>query len=522
MALNFPDAPTTNQLFPSPPVAGVPTYKWDGAKWIAANTSASGLGTMATQNATAVAITGGAVNGTPIGGTTPAAGSFTTMSTTGAVTIAEPTGSNTQLILNKAASGFADNIFGETAGVARWVLQLGNGDAESTGDAGSNFVVYPYTDAGALKTTALIINRASLNATFGGTFVNIQPATGGSGLQLYKNLSGQNTQIETFTGTNARWLMQMGDYTPEGGSDAGSNFNLYPYTDAGAQKAAIISARRDNQVVTIGGTGGLAINPPAGQNALLQLYKPASGYGCQINTFTGSNMRWSQQMGDSTAETGSDTGSNFNLYNFKDNGTYQTALSITRATGLATVAGDPTTGLGIATKQYVDKAPRLIQSGNVSNVANIVFSFPGGYSTYRLIMNRLEPVTAAVALYGFVSVNNGSSYYQATGNYNWAGKFVVYSGTEGIWTSSAQFSSGFALTAGNMAAASGTAAFWIVDIYPGSGSNLGTILWKCYYGGVWYAGGGALVATGAVWTNFLVLFSSGNIAGCGYQLYGFN
>jgi hypothetical protein len=273
-------------------------------------------------------------------------------------------------------------------------------------------------------------------------------------------------------------------------------------------------------LLTAGGATGIAIQPPAGQSALLQLYKPASGYGCQINTFTGSNMRWSQQMGDSTAETGSDTGSNYSLYNFKDNGTYQIALSITRATGLATVAGDPTAGLGIATKQYVDKAPRLIQSGSVSNVANIVFSFPGGYSTYRLIMNRLEPVTAAVALYGFVSVNNNVSYYQAAGNYNWAGKFVVYSGTEGIWTSSAQFSSGFGLTAGNMAAASGAAAFWIMDIYPGSGSNLGTILWKCYYGGVWYAGGGALVATGAVWTNFLVLFSSGNIAGCGYQLYG--
>ena len=41
------------------------------------------LGTMATQNANAVAITGGTIDGTPIGGTTAAAGSFTTLSASG-------------------------------------------------------------------------------------------------------------------------------------------------------------------------------------------------------------------------------------------------------------------------------------------------------------------------------------------------------------------------------------------------------------------------------------------------------
>jgi hypothetical protein len=43
------------------------------------------IGTLATQNANAVAITGGAINGTSIGGTTPAAGSFTAFSASGAV-----------------------------------------------------------------------------------------------------------------------------------------------------------------------------------------------------------------------------------------------------------------------------------------------------------------------------------------------------------------------------------------------------------------------------------------------------
>ena len=44
----------------------------------------SGLGTMATQNANNVAITGGAIDGTTIGGVTPAAGAFTSLTATGA------------------------------------------------------------------------------------------------------------------------------------------------------------------------------------------------------------------------------------------------------------------------------------------------------------------------------------------------------------------------------------------------------------------------------------------------------
>lgn len=46
-----------------------------------------GLGSIATQNANAVAITGGAIDGTAIGGTTAAAGAFTTLTTSGAATI---------------------------------------------------------------------------------------------------------------------------------------------------------------------------------------------------------------------------------------------------------------------------------------------------------------------------------------------------------------------------------------------------------------------------------------------------
>ena len=48
------------------------------------NTDISGLGTMSTQNANNVAITGGAINGTTVGATTPGSGAFTTLVAAGA------------------------------------------------------------------------------------------------------------------------------------------------------------------------------------------------------------------------------------------------------------------------------------------------------------------------------------------------------------------------------------------------------------------------------------------------------
>ena len=67
-AIALPDAPGTLALVAST----------SGA---IANTDVSGLGTMSTQNATGVAITGGAIDGTTIGATTPSTGAFTGFAT---------------------------------------------------------------------------------------------------------------------------------------------------------------------------------------------------------------------------------------------------------------------------------------------------------------------------------------------------------------------------------------------------------------------------------------------------------
>ncbi len=84
-----------------------------------ATTDIVGLGTIATQNANAVAITGGSINGTPIGATTASTGAFTTVAvpagtaTAPSVTISGDT--NTGL----AQIGGADSLSIVTGGVER-------------------------------------------------------------------------------------------------------------------------------------------------------------------------------------------------------------------------------------------------------------------------------------------------------------------------------------------------------------------------------------------------------------------
>ena len=72
------------------------------------NTDISGFGTMSTQNANAVAVTGGTINGTTIGATTASNGAFTyvsTSSTTSTTPVLSYNASNTNLALGGTVSG---------------------------------------------------------------------------------------------------------------------------------------------------------------------------------------------------------------------------------------------------------------------------------------------------------------------------------------------------------------------------------------------------------------------------------
>jgi hypothetical protein len=84
-------------------------------------------------------------------------------------------------------------------------------------------------------------------------------------------------------------------------------------------------------------TGALSINI-AGNNSVLTLTRPA-GFGADLYGQTGASVRWLMRLGDTTAETGANAGSNFVLYRASDAGALiDSPLSINRATALVTVA----------------------------------------------------------------------------------------------------------------------------------------------------------------------------------------
>jgi hypothetical protein len=84
---------------------------------------------------------------------------------TGDVTVDKASGS-AALILS-AIAGVGKYLWFKTAGVNRWLVQANN-VAESGGNAGSNFAITPYDDAGNSLGSALQINRATKAVTISG------------------------------------------------------------------------------------------------------------------------------------------------------------------------------------------------------------------------------------------------------------------------------------------------------------------------------------------------------------------
>ena len=116
-----------------------------------ANTQVSGLGTMSTQNANAVAVTGGTINGTTIGATTASTGAFTVLSTS-STTSTTPTlsfnGSNSNIASGATVSGsYLQNLLQNKSGTAgastNYVLSNDLGtDSTYYGEFGMNSSVY--------------------------------------------------------------------------------------------------------------------------------------------------------------------------------------------------------------------------------------------------------------------------------------------------------------------------------------------------------------------------------------------
>ena len=184
------------------------------------------------------------------------------------------------LVLDKTsgAGGHASNIIGRTAGATRWTIQPGDGAAETGGDAGSNFCIYNYDDAGVNIGTPLTIQRetGTLALTPYADFVFALQLKHTSGLSKNFRVSSDN-KLELVDHGNTQVIASISDvgelfwlgtpwtaYTPTVfGGGAGTAFGRYKKHGKTVHLAVI---------VTITTTGAnMSVTAPPGL--------PASGSG---------------------------------------------------------------------------------------------------------------------------------------------------------------------------------------------------------------------------------------------------
>lgn len=217
----------------------------------------------------------------------------------------------TQLIV-RGDAGFVRSLYFQTGLSGRWELRGADNVAEAGGNAGSNMQLYAYDDTGIslgsvfsitratrivafnlsptaptptagtnttqLATTAFVaasfLTTASAASTYaplasptftgqvtadtlvanaGPVICNRVGDTASASLQLQAN-AGWNRQIAAYTGSSLRWLLQLGNSIAESGANAGSNFALNRYDDAGAVIDAPLTMLRS--------TGQLALIQP--------------------------------------------------------------------------------------------------------------------------------------------------------------------------------------------------------------------------------------------------------------------
>jgi Chaperone of endosialidase len=165
---------------------------------------------------------------------------------TGNLTISKNTPA---LILNTSASAQANQIGGKTNGSDRWLMMLGDAAPESGSNAGSDFAIVRYSDAGSQIDTPFKITRGNGAMKLAGdtTIEKSSPI-----LTLRKSASGQVNEIRGQTGVNRRWQITLGNATAEVGSNNGSDFSITRFTDADVAVDTPLFIHRGGGYMTLG------------------------------------------------------------------------------------------------------------------------------------------------------------------------------------------------------------------------------------------------------------------------------
>ena len=210
----------------------------------------------------------------------------------------------------------------------------------------------PTPGSGADGTTGPLTVNGALVVNSGGDVVDIHSNDWYPGVvfDIDNTLYGQ--LFRTNRNGKARWLMELGNDTHESGGNSGTDFVLLNCDDAGNQLGTPVSIRRsDGQIALTGSlniTSSLTSITQTGSSAVhihsLNWYAGITfevdntTYGQYFRTNRNGVPRWIMELGTADAESGTATGTDFNIQNFDNAGNpLGTPLSIRRSDGTVTL-----------------------------------------------------------------------------------------------------------------------------------------------------------------------------------------
>lgn len=164
----------------------------------------------------------------------------------GGLTVAPAAGSGQVILSKTSTTGMANSVYGETNGLLRWGIALGEGTAESGANSGSNFTIASFTDAGSSLSTPFTITRSTglISITAGLSVQNGLTITGSSTFSASPTLptpvtsdnstSGATTAfVNAFAAQNNPWAVgtlaigTTASVIAAGSSVAGNTINIY-------------------------------------------------------------------------------------------------------------------------------------------------------------------------------------------------------------------------------------------------------------------------------------------------------